>query len=157
MIRFNKSPLLIDALVSIFLSSKHTRTQQVVSLRIPKWSVGENVYEHAQYAQIRIILRMHKVSSGHLLSIHTLHPSSDSVSGQWRPSQTARIQRLIWTFVVCICPKTRFRMALPTWLTIPCEMPNVFAIIFTLVRLSQYTQYHAFYISLSVETFGHPA
>ena len=29
------------------------------------------------------------------------------------PDQTARMRRLIWAFAVRICPKTRFRMALP--------------------------------------------
>ena len=38
-----------------------------------------SAFEHAQNAQIRIILRMHKVSSGSLLSIYML------CSGQLRP------------------------------------------------------------------------
>ena len=29
------------------------------------------------------------------------------------PDQTARMRRLIWTFAVRICPKTRFGMARP--------------------------------------------
>ena len=31
------------------------------------------------------------------------------------PDQTARMRRLIWAFAVCICPKTRFRMARPNY------------------------------------------
>ena len=54
----------------------------------------------------RIILRMCKASSGHLLSIQAVCSI---------PHQTARTSRLIWAFAVRICPKTRFHMAWHIW------------------------------------------
>ena len=42
----------------------------------------KSAFEHLQNAPIQIILCMHKVSSGHLFSIHTFVVSNDSVSGQ---------------------------------------------------------------------------
>ena len=38
------------------------------------------------------------------------------------PEQTARMGSLIWAFAVRICPKTRFRMARPTW---RCDMQKI--------------------------------
>ena len=58
----------------------------------------ECVFEHAQNMQIQIILCMHKVSSGLLLSFHTLILLVDSKG----PDQTVRIRSLIWAFAVRI-------------------------------------------------------
>ena len=57
--------------------------------------------------QHHTILRMRKVSSGPLLSSHTL------CSIQWLadsegPDQNARMRRLIWAFALRLSPKTRF-------------------------------------------------
>ena len=74
--------------------------------------------QHAQNAQIHIILRMRKISFGHLLSIHTfLYYPMILFAGSEGPDQTARMRRLIWAFAVRICSKTRFCMAPPiTWI-----------------------------------------
>ena len=50
---------------------------------------------------------MCKISSGHSIV------SNDSVSGQRRPEQTARLRSLILAFAVHICSETHFRIALP--------------------------------------------
>ena len=61
-------------------------------------------FEHAQHAQIQIILCMGKVSSGPLFSIHTFCSIyrfcllADSEG----PDQIVRLRRLIWAFAVRI-------------------------------------------------------
>ena len=65
-----------------------SRTAEWYSKEICVWlSVRVNLkskcaFDHAQNAQIQIILRMHKVSSGPLLSIHFVIPSDSVNSGE---------------------------------------------------------------------------
>ena len=61
---------------------------------------------------MQLSLRMRKLSSGPLLSIHFNNLLADSEG----PDQTSRMRRLIWTFSVRLYPKTHFWMALHTFL-----------------------------------------
>ena len=51
------------------------------------------------------------------------------------PDQTLRMRRLIWVFAVCICPKTRFRIARPMYTekivsyNLPMDYFNYFVIV----------------------------
>ena len=51
-----------------------------LQMRLVKRNIAS---EHAQNARMHIILRMRKVSTGHLLSFHTFCEPNDSVSGKW--------------------------------------------------------------------------
>ena len=62
--------------------------------------------------RFRLIPRMRKVSSGHLLSIDKFCGMSLLADSEG-PDQTARMRRLIWAFAVRTCPKTCFRLAWP--------------------------------------------
>ena len=64
--------------------------------------------KHAKSVRIHIILRLLKNSSGHLLSIEAFYLVTAKV--------LVRMRRLIWTFTVRICPKTRSRTARPNCL-----------------------------------------
>ena len=71
-------------------------------------TMRKRAYKHAPIAQIQIILRSAKYHAGICYPfIHSV-VFNDSASGHQR-----RMRRLIWTFAVCICQKTRFRMAQP--------------------------------------------
>ena len=56
--------------------------------------------------------------------IHSI-VSNDSASRQPRPAQTARMHRLVWAFVVCICQKIRFHMRQPRWICINNGNPKI--------------------------------
>ena len=47
--------------------------------------IQKGAFEHVQNAQIQVILRLHKISSGPLFSIRTFLVSDDSVGSQRRP------------------------------------------------------------------------
>ena len=74
-------------------------------------------FQHAQNAQIQIILCMRKVSSGRALCSPLIHFNYPMIllADNEGPNQTARMRRLIWAFVVSLCPKTRFRMERPNY------------------------------------------
>ena len=85
----------------LFQSLTIADQQNITCMGQPK---RKRVFEHVQNAQIQIILRMRKVPTGPLLSIHTFLADSEG------PDQTARMRSLIWAFAVRKCPKTRFRV-----------------------------------------------
>ena len=76
-----------------------------------------SVFEHAQNAQIQIILLMRKVSSGRFLATHILQYPIILLADSEGPDQTAHPRSLIWAFAVRICLKTHFRMARPIYMT----------------------------------------
>ena len=75
----------------------------------------KSAFKHVQNAQIQIILHMHKVPSGPMLSSHTFcnkYPMILLVDSEG-PDQTAPVCRLISAFAARICPKTCFCIARP--------------------------------------------
>ena len=71
----------------------------------------KGVFEHAQKCA-DLDHPAHVLSSGFCSpSIHCY--TMILLANSEGPDQTARMRRLIWAFAVRVCPKTRFRMAMP--------------------------------------------
>ena len=76
-------------------------------------ALSEKCLQTCAKMRTQILLRMRKVSSGHLLHLNILQYPMILLADSVDPDQTARMRRLIWAFAVRICQKMRFRVARP--------------------------------------------
>ena len=86
----------------------------------------KGAFEYAHDAQIQIILRIRKVTSGPLPSIHTFYSFNDSVSGQWMPWwDCADAQADLGIRCPHMLEKKYFRMARPLYLMLIAVIPRI--------------------------------
>ena len=71
-------------------------------------SSKKSSFEDAQNMRIHIILHMRKVSYGPLLPIDTFYSIQLFLADREGPGQTARMRKLVWTFIVRICRRQIF-------------------------------------------------